>query len=298
MMQNISKLQKLELHVYHVTFAGLHELSTTLSGCENLKHVVMTLRIIIRKILFLKSATSYLKLLSCSNIKELKVFTFPFRPFNTDVPNNLQCLDFFIESYMHHKVTVLFFFDCLSCIADMFKAPSMKFMQIFMFMPQSLGCFHGVPPDVYSNFIAILNNSLNPAKNLSLSHSSLCLMYPIPHNSLSRALRKDPAIPRLNLRRSRSLCDLTVIEYGSFGTKLQKEKLKLIRSCPDMLDLQSLNNMQPQLYNFFSSNFYGCYCDFHDRWRRKKNQYYDVTVPKLRTISHIILFFNYICSSC
>ena len=96
---------------------------------------------------------------------------------------------------------------------------------------------------------------------------------------MARALRRDPAVPRHNLRRSQSLCDLRTLHFPHRHQLLQQHdsprplplkryhfhpsygwryiplkntdhiQPSLYQSCPDLLEMQALQNMHPLLHN-------------------------------------------------
>ena len=106
-------------------------------------------------------------------------------------------------------------------------------------------------------FLSILNHSLhcNPLLEISWP-GKLCPIQHIPIRTLSMALGKDPDITLQRLQRSQSLCDLTTIPYTTRSCDYRcwdrSKFIKRTKSCPDLLGMQLVHNMDPQLHAFMS----------------------------------------------
>ena len=118
-----------------------------------------------------------------------------------------------------------------------------------------------LPPKFLCKLLAIMNykHSLTELYALTYGHILPSYFSLRQLSSLSRELRKDPAIVNLNLRRSKSLCDLATLRLKTNDTgwrkKLSKDVLKH-QSCPDLLEMQSLHNMHPNLHEALETKKY------------------------------------------
>ena len=165
-----------------------------------------------------------------------------------------------------HPLEVLRSFQYLSCIAEMNSIKSIR-AQI-----HNIDDILFAMPHFCCNFIMSLNDSLHHSmENLNLT-DILSSRYFTPdvksnppfRDCMARALRRDPAFPRHNLRRSQSLYDLRTLHFPHRYQLLQQHDsprplssygwrhilLKYtghIQSCPDLLEMQALQNMHPLL---------------------------------------------------
>ncbi len=129
----------------------------------------------------------------------------------------------------------------------------------------SLACYSGVIPlkfNIYITQISILKDfvtlwnllhSINTMVELSVEIVTLYIRrHSSYHSSLSRALRRDVSVP---LRKSQSLNDLSTSSCNC---------LDYYKSCPDLLEMQSLHNMHPKLRKSLASYklYYERQCDF------------------------------------
>ncbi len=170
--------------------------------------------------------------MSCSS---LKAFCTNVPCIFQTLPANIELFLFEIDllQYMIFKMPVTRLFDCLCSIADLGKLSSVKYLFI--------GPLHNniivanLPIKVYCDFLALVKSSLhsNPLLGMKIS-----VTVPIQLHSVSRALRRNPDLAQLKLRRSKSLCDL---QYGARSCRPTHH------SCPDLLELQALHNMHPHL---------------------------------------------------
>ena len=192
--------------------------------------------------------------LSCPTVKYLKVRGFPFKLKEHDIPSTSKIIDVHLCNKSHHLDSLLEvrLFDWLSEIYSVSDIPLVK-------LHLENGCF--VPPKVFSEIISIINSSLHP------SHS--CMTITLDINTyfkscdikyLSRALRRDPAIPHRTIKRSRSLCDLKVGREYSLSlyycllNEKPPEEPGSVYSCPDLLELQSLHMLRDKVREALVNN--------------------------------------------
>ena len=184
-----------------------------------------------------------------------------------------------------HPLEVLRSFQYLSCIAEMNSIKSIK-AQILYNIDDILFAM----PHFCCNFIMNLNDSLHHSIEKIFITRLYLKVNPSFRDCMARALRRDPAVPRHNLRRSQSLCDLRTLHFPhhhqllqqhdsprplpslryhshpSYGWRhiplkkisqhsvwLNKRSVflpilpSLYQSCPDLLEMQALQNMHPLL---------------------------------------------------
>ena len=175
-----------------------------------------------------------------------------------------------------HPLEVLRSFQYLSCIAEM---NSIKSIRVGI---HNIDDILLAMPHFCCNYIMSLKDSLHHSmENLNFV-SSRYFTHDIKSNPpfrdcMAHALRRDPAVPRHNLRRSQSLCDLRTLHFPHRHQLLQQHDsprpLSLLRyrshpsygwrhillkytghiqpslyqSCPDLLEMQALQNMHPLL---------------------------------------------------
>ena len=172
-----------------------------------------------------------------------------------------------------HPLEVLRSFQYLSCIAEM---NSIKSISVGI---HNIDDILFAMPHFCCNYIMSLNDSLRHSmKNLNFA-SGRYFTHDIKSNPpfrdcMARALRRDPAVPRHNLRRSQSLCDLRTLHFPHRHQLLQQQHDPLFlltyhyhshpsygwqpesfspieptwyQSCPDLLEMQALQNMHPLL---------------------------------------------------
>ncbi len=180
--------------------------------------------------------------LSCSTVTEFAT-NIPF--VTAKFPTNMRNVRIEIRSLHNWPCTVnsttgisKFIFS----IADLCEVSSMESLSLIMYLYMELS----LAPQIYCNFLAILNNSLhcNPAMNsVSLS---FCHFEPLKNSTiLSRALQRDSDILRSSIRRSKSICDLTtprLLSKKRLGSSILRS-----HSCPDLSELQSLRTLHPLL---------------------------------------------------
>ena len=228
--------------------------------------------------------TSIIKsVLSCSTVKSFTTNA----PFLTSkLPSNLKHLELVIttrewspnQCYMYTTVEVN---NCMFCIADLCKLTAvLKSVRLTEKSKTLRGWeewkpslfnhsyyFFSPPPQIYCNFLSILNNSLLCNSAIETLELNFCNFKALNNfNPLSQALRKDANTLCSNIRRSKSLSDLIVPfvpkiislpkRYMRKLKRLRKSKLFSVSksySCPDLLELQSLHTLHPLLHK----NLYG-----------------------------------------
>ena len=154
-----------------------------------------------------------------------------------------------------HPLEVLRSSLYMSCIANM---NSIKSITVEMNDYKMLLAM----PHFCCDFIMSLNDSLSHSmKNLRIynrdSFNNLNLRINPPfRDCMARALQKDSAVPRHNLRRSQSLCDLRTLHFPHRHRHEQYIIPFLYlgvgeppshQSCPNLLEMQALQNMHPVL---------------------------------------------------
>ncbi len=194
--------------------------------------------------------------LSCSTLKTIST-NIPFLTFADRVSPNLESITFrCLEKNPSRAV-----FDCLCCIADLCKMPSMRSLKV------TESC---VP---FPDFWVILNHSLHcnssftdfnihylpliPTFSITLRPRLPTFLKPLrpQHPTFLKTLR--PRHPSLFLRnRSKSLSDLSTACGASRLENLSYEvdgrngmKSRRWQSCPDLQQLQFMHNMHPLLCN-------------------------------------------------
>ena len=280
-LREVSSLESLEFHSYNISAKGMQALTKTLPGCLKLERFTMKnyfsfSNSVLEERNYLKLVK---KLLSHSSLKRLNIDTVPFQPFVLELPRNVERISFRLRLWKRGTMMSRLS-NCLFCIANMCKSPIVKSLAISLDLPSRVVA--NFPPRVYCDFLAILNNSLRcnaSVKVLDLGRR-LCIPNPIHHSILSRALRRDPEVPLLDLRRSKSLCDLTTVRYGTMNitknpSKKTNKKSKRNQSCPDLLDMQSLHSVHPDINHIFEHQ-----CFFHEPAK-----------PLLKSINHHYFIF-------
>ena len=175
-----------------------------------------------------------------------------------------------------HPLDMLRSFQYLSCIAEM---NSIKSITVVIY---SVADKLFAMPHFCCNCIMSLNDSLRHSmENLNLTniiggYFTYVKNNPPFRDCMARALRRDPAVPQHNLRRSQSLCDLRTLHFPHRHQLLQQHdsprplplkryhshpsygwrhilkntghiQSSLYQSCPDLLEMQALQNMHPLL---------------------------------------------------
>ena len=106
----------------------------------------------------------------------------------------LQCL----VLQLHHWVP--YFQGCTTVVGRKSSVQSLD-------LSISYGLEYTLPPQLYCDFLSILNHSLHCNSAMKELHLQFCDFEPLRHLSiLSQALRKDPDMLWLKIRRSNSLC--------------------------------------------------------------------------------------------
>lgn len=181
--------------------------------------------------------------LTCSSLKYFST-NVPFLAFN--ISSSITEVNFMVSMCLDY--TVMSLFDCIFIIADMSKSLSKVRILSLDYRPLNF------PPELLCTLLAVFNTNLHSNPTLTVNtlwHFNFSLSR---LDSLSRALRRDPDTVSLSLRKSRSLCDLSMLRLDMNALQARKEDVHRHQSCPDLLEMQSLHAMHPQLHEFIGSN--------------------------------------------
>ena len=162
-----------------------------------------------------------------------------------------------------HPLEVFRLFQCLSCIAEM----NSNSIRTITLPTRNIDDMLFAMPHFCCNFIMSLNDSLcHSMENIYFSY--IGNYFPSFRDCMARALRRDPSVRRHNLRRSQSLCDLRILHFPhchqqkyhshpsngwrhirprSGKHSFMITKSTVYQSCPDLLEMQALQNMHPLL---------------------------------------------------
>ena len=274
-IQHITNLEEFSLECCTPTQKGVQELSKIITTSSSLTKLVVFTKFK-RSELF----TSYelypvlQAALSSSTISTLKTnFGYGVSTNAGSIEHVTLLLKFIILSYNIHPLEVLRSFQYLCCIAKMSSIKSIT-VQIGLISDVLFAM-----PHFCCNFIMSLNDSLGHSME-NLYFSDIDGLSPKTNPSfrdcMARALRRDSAVPRHNLRRSQSLCDLRTLHFPHHHQLLRQEhnsprplsslryhshpsygwrhiplpssfEPTLYQSCPDLLEMQALQNMHPLL---------------------------------------------------
>ena len=212
--------------------------------------------------------------LSCSTLKVLST-NIPFTVSRNAVPPNLEVVKFQYSGFLWDEDVLS---DCLCCIADMCRRPSMQFLDV---------CYSSrirSSEPVSDRFLVILNRSLhcNPSfRSLNL-HIHMSANY--QRATFSDSLQTHPSLFPWNMSKSfddLSLSDSSTAAHdalepegevaigcvlGSVQPK-NRESFASVwigsrwQSCPDLRQIQSLHNMHPLLHqalNMCTTHLYYC----------------------------------------
>ena len=205
--------------------------------------------------------------LSCSTLKMLST-NIPFSAFSDTISPNLEAIKFEPFEYWCGCWTYKTVYDCLCCIANMCKIPSMTSLEIALDNE-----YH----PAFDKFLVILNHSLRC--NSSFTDLTLDGLHFYLRGTFSTALRTHPS---LLWNRSKSLSDLSTAwgtsesesddqssvedasesesddqsavedasESEGYNQSITLENASKDRcqSCPDLLQMQPLHNIHPKLY--------------------------------------------------
>ena len=250
-LANLSSLEQLTVNIGCITLVGLEELSATIARSHTLKFIklgrVQDWRLMkeSQRVTFLRkeyaqhSGEYFLSrlaeaVMSCAAAEKIDI-GIPFVTLNRFSFSKIQSMKFDIPGNTLTEERTL---GCLHFIAERCsEIMSLKSLEI------------QILPEMISPFVTLLNNALRC--NTSLTQLTVSFYIPADLytslfgwtvfniSSLLSALRRDPEIPRLNLKRSKSLTDLSVNHHFY--------SLPVVRSCscPDLLGLE---NMHPLLY--------------------------------------------------
>ena len=244
-LQKFLKLKKLELHFYKMTIKGMLELCKSIANHPTLEEIILTRDWNVPPFLEYSFGLLVKAALSCPSIKYLSLSGLLFQTLRSNITTNVRHLSLSVQP--RYSLTSLW--ECLYCIANLCKLPSVKTLILLLHF-QRVG--------IFCNFIAALNNALHSNPSIEELRGSLSIFPSIQHSTMSHALQKHPDILQLNLRKSKSLGDVStsaVDEVWFLRNPLQRSS-----SCPDLLEMHSLHRIHPLLYNFLLES--NC-CDFY-----------------------------------
>lgn len=192
-----------------MSIEGIQEVSKCISSSHTLQSVNIQSLALVNEIFSREKCDYHILLeaaLSCSTVKILNT-NIPFRAFTDRIFSHLEDVTFEIP---FASLSVVTLHDCVCCIADLCKIPSMRCLRIVHSGVRNICILQ-----VYLNFMTILNDSLHC--NSSMEELLLSLEFKSEDDfiyfflSSVSGLRRDPDILRLNLKRSKSLCELNTI---------------------------------------------------------------------------------------
>ena len=282
-IQCITNLKEFSLECYTPTQKGLQELSKiiTTSSLTNLVleyHPALLCHETTKSSDIIASSRLLWEALSSSTISAL-VTNFGYRICTN--AGSIEHVTLLLNSIIIHPLEVLRSFQYLSCIAKMSSIKS-----ITVQIEHNINDVLFAMPHFCCNFIMSLNNSLNHSMENLYFDGLFPKTNPSFRDCMARALRRDSAVPRHNLRRSQSLCDLRTLHFPHRHQLLQQEhdsprplsslrchshpsygwrhiplrsrprmgicspaftEPTLYQSCPNLLEMQALRNMHPLL---------------------------------------------------
>ena len=277
-IQHITNLEKLRLIFCTPSQKGVQELSKIITTSSTLTELELFKNYDMEQLKLFNSNELYPVLqaaLSSSTISTLTT-NFGYRVCTNTESSNIEHVTLLI--LFIHPLEVLRSFQYLSCIAEM---NSIKSININFKNNNSSILFP--MPHFCSNLIMILNDSLSHSmENLYLfTESSDMNLYTNPsfRDCMACTLQRNRSVPRHNLRRSQSLCDLRTLHFPYRHQLLQQQQHDsprplsskryhshpnygwqhippkslcpieptLYQSCPNLLEMQALQNMHPLL---------------------------------------------------
>ena len=286
-IQHITNLKKFSLVCFTPSQKGVQELCKIISTSSTLTELVLNyhpflISEVVKLLLLFSSERSKLftsyelypvlqAALSSSTISILDT-NFGYRVCTNAGSIEHVTLELTSLSLKIHPLEVLRSFQYLSCIAEM---NSIKSIRVGI---HNIDDILFAMPHFCCNYIMSLNDSLRHSmENLNFASSRYFTHDNPPfRDCMARALRRDPAVPRHNLRRSQSLCDLRTLHFphrhqllqrhysprplSSYGWRHIPPKNTVrysvfgsiepsYQSCPDLLEMQALQNMHPLLQN-------------------------------------------------
>ena len=180
--------------------------------------------------------------LNSPTVKKIAISGFPFKFDSCYVTKKMTVQlhvitpgPYSIES--HGRLLSVKMFDWLNHLCSITDIPSINF--------NLFGLNFFIPPSILCDCINTLNRSLNQNLSMKMNLTGFCLE-PCDLKYLSRALRRDPAIPHRTIKRSRSLCDLTTLD-PQVQCPTKKTFADHHHSCPDLLEIESLHQLRDNL---------------------------------------------------
>ena len=242
-LQNFLKLKHLVISFYHMTAKGMSELCRSIANHPTLEEITLVRDWSVPPFLEYSLHLLVKAALSCPSIKHLSLNGLLIQAPCSNITTNVSHLSLSVQS--RYSLTSLW--ECVYYIANLCKLQSVKTLILLLHF-QRVG--------IFCNFIAALNNALHSNPSIKELRGYLSILFPsIQHSTMSRALQKHPDILQLNLRKSKSLGDVSASAVDEDWYPLQRSS-----SCPDLLEMRSLHRIHPLLYNFLlKSNCYDFY---------------------------------------
>ena len=260
-------LEDLELEFSTISLEEIQELSSTISSSHTIESVNLDYRpyksysisdrghederylhILVEAVLFCPSMKCF-----STNI--------PFKVPITDLLNHMEHITFDIRLFHVIRPRVSLFI-WLSCIAKICSVPSIKSLRVTN-AARILPKYMNICRRDYYDFLSILNDSLhhNPSMRMLDIDQSILKCFSLPH-VIPHIIHEDPIIAQLNVRRSRSLCNLSSsasspepevtwnawINLFKLTPRESENKVRPTSSCPDICLLQSLHSIHRLLH--------------------------------------------------
>ena len=263
-LQKLPNLKKLQLHLYSMTARGMEEMMTLAPSlsCE---------RVFLK--LYPTGANQrdfrpLVEALLSSQVKSLILDGTPFHFLSSSVDN--ACGVSYVHLILHPTdMPTVRLFHTLRHMVGICRIPTVKSLSIQIHFSYPVWTAIPevaiyVPPQVLCNFIATWNHSLHSNPGIERSAIDFNISCFIDHTTLNRALRRDPEIQKQDLKRSRSLYDLSRLEsdrrlyYKNCRGYDPSNSKRLCRrhSCPDLLDIQHLHNIHFLVHKFLTVSGY------------------------------------------
>ncbi len=239
-LQNLQILKEVYFILGEMADPGMQEMLNYLSSNPTLEHLTINDLAIGKQVAIRMNNNCHVikHALSCSRIS---AFTTDIPFLISKFPNSLKSVTIGVPVSPLYTTTGIGNFICH--VADLCKVSSVESLSFgFPFM--------SMPLQLYCNFLSILNNSLH--FNQAMKSLDILLLFrnfkPFENYSLlSRALQRDSDVLRSNIWRSNSLCDLATPTHPFRFSKKKSKSLVVSKSCPDLLELQSLCTLHPLL---------------------------------------------------
>ncbi len=228
-LQSFTKLTILNISCFGCSSRGAQELSKVIVNSSTLEKVSLSYTKPHLSSVFSMDSVVEAVLLS-SNVRALMT-NFPFQISSRTKVHKIHSTSITIKMQCTHSLEMQRWCACLRFLAYLStRVTPLEFGVRYSTLLQL---------STLSDFITILNNSLHSTTRIIKSSFGSVLRYSSScRSSFSRALKRDVSVPLSSLRRSQSLDDLSTSPHSC----------EYYQSCPDLLEMQSLHNMHPQLH--------------------------------------------------